>query len=247
MEKLRFIAGWIDVMNDASVPVHSHKCYEMVYFRSGSATVNIGEKSYEAAAGSFFIISPGVMHNEVRHELGMHTVCMRFHGNVKFNKEFYTDYSGEFLGIIMSVINEYNNKFHKYKEIIDLRMRELLLLIWRWENYNGIVDNGIGYAVRIISSNYREKIAFRQLATSINMGYDRFRHKFKEITGYSPQSFLVKKRLEEATKLLCQSSLNCTEIAYYCGFSDSAQFTDMFKKQYGTTPKNYRISYKNKN
>ena len=91
--------------------------------------------------------------------------------------------------------------------------------------------------------NYREKIVFSKLAENVNLSYDYFQHKFKKLTGCSPQAYLVKIRLEEAEKLLRINEYNCTEIAYKCGFSNSAQFSKLFKEHYSVTPREYRKGF----
>ena len=45
-------------------------------------------------------------------------------------------------------------------------------------------------------------------------------HRFKDITGYSFRDWLNFVRVEKAEKLLLNTSLPITEIAYQCGFSD---------------------------
>ena len=240
MSSIEFISGWVDVLNHENVPLHFHNCFEMVYFRSGRATVNIENNSYVAYPGTFFIIKETTKHEEIRHELGIKTLCIRFYSDYEFKNEFYTDHSGDFLAIIMSAIDEYTTKLYNHEKIINLRMNELLLLIEREECSDQTISKDFKYAINYIRENCKSKIVFSKLAEALNISYDYFHHRFKEITSYSPQAFLIKNRLEEATKMLKNSDMNCTEIAYYCGFSNSAQFTNMFKKEYSITPTAYR-------
>ena len=45
---------------------------------------------------------------------------------------------------------------------------------------------------------------------------------------------------EHAKRLLKNSNLNITDIAFDCGFNSSSQFTNIFKKYVSLTPKEYR-------
>ena len=74
----------------------------------------------------------------------------------------------------------------------------------------------------------------------MNFSYDYFQHRFKEITGYSPQQFLIHRRIEAAQTMLTDNSGNCTEIAQRCGFSNSAQFSALFKRETGYSPQQWR-------
>ena len=47
-------------------------------------------------------------------------------------------------------------------------------------------------------------------------------------------------RLDNARKLLRQTALSITEIAYACGFSSGGQFSGLFRKRFGRTPREAR-------
>jgi AraC-like DNA-binding protein len=49
--------------------------------------------------------------------------------------------------------------------------------------------------------------------------------------------------VQEAQRLLEQSDLNCTDIAYETGFGDQSYFIKQFRKQMGITPARYRRLY----
>ena len=94
--------------------------------------------------------------------------------------------------------------------------------------------------INYISENYYNKIQFKNLAKQLNFSYDYFQHRFKQLTGFSPQQFLIEKRINAAENMLKENDLNCTEISYRCGFSNSAQFSAIFKQKKGITPLQYR-------
>ena len=96
------------------------------------------------------------------------------------------------------------------------------------------------YVINYIAQNYHEKITLSSMAEQMHISYDYFQHRFKEIQGESPQQFLVHKRVEAAEQMLLNKTLSCTEIAYRCGFSNSAQFSAMFKREKGISPYQYR-------
>ena len=53
-------------------------------------------------------------------------------------------------------------------------------------------------------------------------------------------------RMEEAKKYILKSELSIKDIALTCGFSDTAYFTNCFKKLYQMTPSQMRESKKKK-
>ncbi|MBQ8310101.1 MAG: helix-turn-helix transcriptional regulator, partial [Clostridia bacterium] len=52
--------------------------------------------------------------------------------------------------------------------------------------------------------------------------------------------YLLDVRIRQAKYLLAQSGKSLSEIAYECGFSSQAYFTEQFKRETYTTPGQYR-------
>lgn len=69
---------------------------------------------------------------------------------------------------------------------------------------------------------------------------------FKAFAGTSPQKFLKKCRMDYACRLLENTDLTVSEVAYSCGYSDSAHFMKTFKKTTSRTCTEYRKKAKNK-
>lgn len=63
----------------------------------------------------------------------------------------------------------------------------------------------------------------------------------KNIYGCTPNTYIQDRRIEMASRLLSEdTSLNISEIAYRCGFSDPKYFSRCLKKAKGCTPTEYR-------
>lgn len=87
---------------------------------------------------------------------------------------------------------------------------------------------------------YNQPIDFNQLAKLSGYSLDYFRHLFSQKMGMSPKQFQINMRLEKAVELLSDQQKSCTEIASFCGFSTSAQFSKMFLEKYGISPNQFR-------
>lgn len=64
--------------------------------------------------------------------------------------------------------------------------------------------------------------------------------KIKGISGLSPVEFIRNIRLKRAYKMLKESGLNVTEVAYKCGFTTPRYFSTCFKAEFGTTPTDFK-------
>ena len=70
--------------------------------------------------------------------------------------------------------------------------------------------------------------------------YDSLRHAFKKTFGCSPHDLLRKLRLQHAKNLLLETSLSIKEIAGQLGYGRQHEFTRMFGRQTGLSPRRWR-------
>lgn len=61
-----------------------------------------------------------------------------------------------------------------------------------------------------------------------------------QITGHNFTALVLKLRMEEAGRLLDESSLSLSEISQLVGYQESSYFMKVFKKYYNSTPTQYR-------
>jgi len=92
----------------------------------------------------------------------------------------------------------------------------------------------------------RENISRNKLAEVANMPLGTFCRIFKETTGMSPIDYLIRLRIDNATKLITDNNkIRITDVALRSGFENSAYFSKKFKEIIGVPPmaymKNQRI------
>lgn len=79
------------------------------------------------------------------------------------------------------------------------------------------------------------------VAERLNMSPFQLRQRLTALTGETPQSFIQTIRMRRARHLLDNNpELNITEVAFLCGYNDTANFTRAFKKSFGLTPTQYQ-------
>ena len=78
------------------------------------------------------------------------------------------------------------------------------------------------------------------LASDMNLSESQLYRKIKALTNTSTALFIRNYRLAKAKDMLSSTDLNISEIAYRCGFSDPAWFTNSFKAKYKVPPTKYR-------
>ena len=226
---------------DDNVNFHSHKYHELVYYCFGNGTTTIDDHEYTFENNRFFLIPPDVIHNEV-HQDDAEVICLEFTTPTPLTTSAYHDSSMKSYKILKDLLHEVKNQQYGYKEMIQLKLNELLLRLHRTER-SAANEKNFEYVINYIQENYHDKIILSDCAKQLNLSYDYFQHRFKEITGRSPRQFLVNRRLSASKDLLKSTKLSCTEIAFRCGFSTSAQYSALFRKEYSITPLQYRKNH----
>lgn len=68
---------------------------------------------------------------------------------------------------------------------------------------------------------------------------------FKKQMGLSLQQYVIERKMQHAEVLLLHTALNVGSVARSVGYSDTYNFSKMFKKYFGVSPKNFRSAKKN--
>lgn len=84
------------------------------------------------------------------------------------------------------------------------------------------------------------------LSKKVGLSTFRISHLVKETTGKTVLQHVHQLRVQEAQRLLEQSDMSCTDIAYEAGFGDQSYFIKQFRKWMGITPARYRKLYQSR-
>ena len=77
------------------------------------------------------------------------------------------------------------------------------------------------------------------MAREVGLSRVQLHRKLKDITGVPASTFIRNLRMKKAAALLRERKLNIAEVADAVGFDNQANFSTVFKKQYGVTPTEY--------
>ncbi|MBO5007221.1 MAG: AraC family transcriptional regulator [Clostridia bacterium] len=220
------------------VAPQTHHCHEIVFYDVGChGTTEIGGIEYEFTAGDIAMISANTIHSERHFDNGK----LYFFGFtvddlsiLPPNGLYRNIWDIKFL--VKALLKESVSQEWGYEKMLSHKVEEVLLLLSRKMNPVSKTSIDLSYVKQYIEENYVNKITIEELAKSSGYSYDHFRHIFKNSYGISPQKYLIDIRCEKAISLLKSTKLSCTEIAYHCGFTDSAQLTKIIKNRYGFSP-----------
>lgn len=92
----------------------------------------------------------------------------------------------------------------------------------------------------ILERHTEELVDMEQLAASLGISYERFRHIFKQHTGLAPYQYHLQLRIDRAKELLRETTLPLGEITASLGFADLSHFSNIFKCKVGLWPSQWR-------
>ena len=133
---------------------------------------------------------------------------------------------------VKNILNNHSKLRNEFKNNMKVSAKELTISKIDEDFLNKVVD--------LIERNL-DNADFDIDAFSKNLGVSssQLYRKIKGITGVSPNEFIRTYRLKEAAKMISETGLSISEIAYKVGFNDALYFSKCFKKQFGTSPSNH--------
>lgn len=98
----------------------------------------------------------------------------------------------------------------------------------------------VAAALREIEENYREA-SLSDVARECRVGLSYLSAEIRRATGNTFQELLRQKRMDCAARLLRETRMPVQEICAAVGYENTSYFHRMFRRQYGKTPREYRM------
>ena len=115
------------------------------------------------------------------------------------------------------------------------------VLHYRDSHIQGKYGDVILKAKKYIDENYsNQDICLHSVAEAVHFSPNHFSTIFSQECGITFIEYLTNVRIEQAKKLLKNTSMRSADIAYEAGFNDPHYFSYIFKKTTGITPREYR-------
>lgn len=104
-------------------------------------------------------------------------------------------------------------------------------------------DELIEKAQMYIENNIESKISFEKLADKFAVSRRNFDRRFIKATGNTPVEYLQRVKVEAAKKQLESGRKPINEIMYDVGYNDMKAFREVFKRNTGMSPLDYKSKY----
>lgn len=91
-----------------------------------------------------------------------------------------------------------------------------------------------------IDEHLSERIQVKDLSAVARRSTAHFCRSFKRTLGETPHTYITRRRLDQAQRLMLTGDAPLSEIAMHCGFSDQAHFCNRFREATGESPAAWR-------
>lgn len=101
----------------------------------------------------------------------------------------------------------------------------------------------IKMCIDYVSNNINKNISVQSIASSLNLNRSYLSKTFKREVSISLSQYIRNKKLIEAKNLLLYSDKSINQISNYLCFSSQSYFQNVFKKEFNTTPRDFRLNF----
>ncbi len=208
------------------------------YIVSGSGIFVREGKTYHPREGDIFVIPPYVRtYYEADMKTPWHYIWIGFDATRELPNEF------------CSAILRCRGAGAIFRDMLRCEQmengRSAYLSSRLWELVGAALEQGkekIGYvsrALSIIHAEYGNHITVNQIAGRLNLDRSYFSSIFGREVGMSPGQYLKKVRMENAAMLIEKHGERPSTAAVSVGYSDYCDFSKIFRKYFGVSPREY--------
>lgn len=242
---------------------HWHNCIEIFLVLSGKLSITVETETYHLFEDDIILINCDQIH-EIQNsanvvvtlqinpsyfnkglEPGTYFLCnsAAYHNKMKFT---------ELKRIIAKIIYvHYNDKEDNELLTISFAYQLILNLVKNFKSQDERNTSSVskslqrlGNIIQYLNTNYTEDITLEQVAEREYLTPSYLSHFFKTNMGITFFNYLTNIRMNHAVNDLLTTNLTIEQIAANNGFANCRYFVNIFKKQFGMLPRNFRSENK---
>jgi AraC-like DNA-binding protein len=119
----------------------------------------------------------------------------------------------------------------------------LLDRLYELDSSQGVRQADIRTACDMLAAHPEAATSMPQIAAQLGMSYEHFRKMFRRVVGLSPGEYRIRRRIQEASRLLW-AGLSVGQVAHRLGYADQFAFSRQFKTRTGIAPARYAAEHR---
>lgn len=228
---------------------HFHKNYEVTYVIEGNAVCSVNGKQQTLAAGDFALCLSNEIHSVRSLEnskiwIGVFSEDFVYEFKKRIGSRTGTDFKFRCSEPVHSFLKECLIK----KNVDDILMIKSCLYALCSEYLSQITltekDRRRGMLMTDIASyveeNFKKPLTLKEIAAHLGYDYCYLSKAFNRLFSMPFNDYLNTFRTDNALYLLTNTNQSITEIAFESGFQSIRSFNNVFKKETGMTPAEFR-------
>jgi len=246
---------------------HWHEELEIVYIKEGHLKLQIPGKTFHLTGGQGFVINSNILHFAVAepycelHSLVFHPLLITGNEDSVFARKYMTPLvkCTSFDGCLLdgdSPTDHFTAAFSALSSDApgcEFTVREHLssIIFYLCQKYGQEIGGDCAEpdqdTIRIrkmldyIHSHYSESLELAQIAKAADIGERECLRCFQRAIQISPMQYLLKYRITQGASMLLQNpGSSIAEVSSQCGFDSPSNFSQMFKRFFTCTPREYR-------
>ena len=221
-------------------PHHSYgpavRQYTLIHFViSGSGILEKGGVKFPVSAGQAFIILPGEITTYYTGGEPWEYQWIGFDGALS---EHFSQ-----LSPVVTYSKNWVKEMLKCAEVGGmLEYNVTSLLFGLYAEFFASQKHSNHYIKRVknyVQTMYMHPLRVENIAQMVNLDRRYLSRVFKERVGCSIQEYIIEVRMEQAKQHL-ESGVNVAQTAQLCGYDDVSNFSKMFKRRYGISPRDWK-------
>lgn len=155
---------------------------------------------------------------------------------------------GEYLNSLFSALQAEYNGHQPAREML---MHSLVSVIMVWVSRQAIVRHNASQRpqrqreylngfIQLVEETYRQHVKVEDLAHRLGISVSHLNGTCRELAGQPALQIMHERQLLEAKRLLTYTSMTIYEMSELLGFSDPTNFTRLFRRRVGISPKAFR-------
>ncbi|MFJ4248524.1 AraC family transcriptional regulator [Pseudomonas sp. DTU12.3] len=157
-------------------------------------------------------------------------------------------HDGDYLNSLFSALQAEYNGHQPAREML---MHSLVSVIMVWVSRQAIVRHKASQRpqrqreylngfIQLVEETYRQHVKVEDLAHRLGISVSHLNGTCRELAGQPALQIMHERQLLEAKRLLTYTSMTIYEMSELLGFSDPTNFTRLFRRRVGISPKAFR-------
>ena len=240
---------------------HFHKNYELLLPTSGTAHVTVDGKDYTVDKGEAMLIHPFQIHH-IRIGEGARLWCSVFSAQLvgglnavlegnKPNRPVFRPAQGTADFFLQKMLEHFNSwqEWQVLTQVQQMAAKAALYAVGSEyiaqadlvpDRKDGKAENLAADVARYVSQNYKNDVSLKNVAKELGYSYQYLSKMFHSLFGIHFKTLLNQYRAERALRMLQETSLPITQVAFESGFQSLRSFNHVCISIFGQTPTELR-------